>query len=636
MSVKVRCTGCDKVLTAPDTARGKAIKCPACETKVRVPAGEEKPKKKRAEEPVDSEDALATLDLRNVEDHEARICGKCGYDMQHMDEEETECPKCGYDSSMGGLGEKAQKKRLKGPDPDKFYSGLWKANWKFVIKNQGLAWRTMAYVVVASILMFLCAFLYLYVPQWPPRIFFAMCGFVSAMMIPGWLWFLDEQVVTATLQKKDVLKRVNFDFFLCSALGMKFIAWNVVFALPIVLLPALVGYVMKEVSGLPWQLAAIPILVGYLPVLAMMPICVGHFVMPVPTPGWLVWKVFPAWLRTLKPTLIWLMLTLGLSAPSIGCLAAAGAIYGPAMSTAVSQMDENCAISRATLAKERASKKDQAKLAKDPLIDKPLNKIAYSTFIVPGILWTLACLFLGFPAVYTCRVNGQFVYFFRDALDLIALAKEYKYVAKPQKDEDEEIKPKTMVQVTVDAIAVFGISMMIGLAFGMVSGALGDEGIGVGLLFGAFFGLRIAYFNGTSMITKEAWEQGIGWGIWAGIFPFCVIAMVISGFLMALVPAFAFVAIGASILSFVGALGLLVFTIKFWTEARTGCLVCLMSIAASLFAVILVLVGVLALATVTGMPIDDAAAQQPAAPVDPAAANPGALPGVPAAPPGVP
>ena len=40
MAVKVRCPTCDKVLNAPDAARGKAVKCPGCDTKVKVPAGD--------------------------------------------------------------------------------------------------------------------------------------------------------------------------------------------------------------------------------------------------------------------------------------------------------------------------------------------------------------------------------------------------------------------------------------------------------------------------------------------------------------------------------------------------------------------------------------------------------------------
>src|SRR5690348_3791792 len=38
MPVKVRCSGCQKVLNAPERARGKAIKCPDCATVIKVPA----------------------------------------------------------------------------------------------------------------------------------------------------------------------------------------------------------------------------------------------------------------------------------------------------------------------------------------------------------------------------------------------------------------------------------------------------------------------------------------------------------------------------------------------------------------------------------------------------------------------
>ncbi|OYW22776.1 MAG: hypothetical protein B7Z55_04245, partial [Planctomycetales bacterium 12-60-4] len=539
-------------------------KCPTCDTKVRVPAGADKPqKKKRAEEPADSEDALATLDLRNVEDHEARICGKCGYDMQHMDEEETECPKCGYDSSMGGLGEKAQKKRLKGPDPDKFYSGLWKPNWKFVFKNQGLAWRTTVYVLIASVLMFFCAFMYLWVSQWPPRIFFAMCGFVAAMMIPGWLWFLDEQIIVNTLQKKDKLKRINFDFFLCSALGVKFLAWNIVFALPIVLIPAIVSYVMSTMGGLPVYLAAIPAVIGYLPVLAMMPICLGHFVMPVQAPGWQFWKVFPAWLRTLKPTLIWLFLAIGLNLPVIGCLATAGALYGPQINTIVLQMEENGAITRAKSAMERAGKADKQKFAGNPLLEKAEHTVDFSPLIVPGVLWGLSCLFLGFPAVYCSRLNGQFVYFFRDSLDLIALAKEYKYVAKEVKDEDEEEKPKTTSQILVESIVLTFICLLLGAIGGLLYGAFNDDiGYGLGLVIGAYYGAWFATVIGRINLLNAAFKESTGWGFIVLLLPFGDVA----------------------------------FVVKHWQEGAAGCLLSVFGSLMCLFVVILAFAGLVSLA----------------------------------------
>jgi len=46
-----------------------------------------------------------------------------------------------------------------------------------------------------------------------------------------WLtWFLHCTIINATLDKKDKLKRVNFDFFLCAALGIKVFAWQFAFA----------------------------------------------------------------------------------------------------------------------------------------------------------------------------------------------------------------------------------------------------------------------------------------------------------------------------------------------------------------------------------------------------------------------
>ena len=75
MPVKIRCGSCQKVLNAPDRARGKAIKCPNCEELVRVPSGDGKqprrgkpkaqPKKSSAP---DVASAIANVDLRHAHD----------------------------------------------------------------------------------------------------------------------------------------------------------------------------------------------------------------------------------------------------------------------------------------------------------------------------------------------------------------------------------------------------------------------------------------------------------------------------------------------------------------------------------------------------------------------------------------
>ncbi len=564
MSVKVRCPGCEKVLNAPDTARGKAIRCPDCETKVKVPAGDTgggtaKKKKAAAVESGDSQDAIASLDLRNMEDRSARICPKCGKDLQYLDEDETECPKCGFDTSVGGLGARAQKRRQGGPDRDKFYSGVWKANWKFAVKNQILAWRTVSYTLIASLLMFLCLFMYLYIPKWPPRIFFALCAFVAGMMIPGWLWFLDQELAVASLQKKDKLKRINFDFFLCSALGVKFLAWNAVFALPVFGLPFLFGYALTEYGGAPEFTKWLFLAIGYLPVLCMMPICIGHFIMPVSAPGWMVWKVFPAWLRTLKPTVLWVALTLLVHLPTIGCLTAIGVVYGPTLQSIATQMDENAAIARVKIAHDAASEKEKAAFADNPLLKLEYHKIDYASFIVPGVLWVLACVFLGFPALYSCRVNGQFLYFFRESLDLILLAKEYKYIAKEKPDEDEDVKPKTINKIATEAAVTALICSLLGLVGGMLFSAFSAQGnMVVGMLVGLYYGAAFAGVIGQIMLISAAFGESVVWGL-----------------IVLFVP-----------------LGSLVYVIKFWQEAAPGFFTALFGNCLMFFVIVLALAGV--------------------------------------------
>jgi len=593
MAVKVRCPGCQKVLTAPDEARGKAIKCPSCTTRVPIPAGgggAAKVVKKKA--PADDESAIASLDLRNLEDTEARICPKCGFDMQFQDEDETECPKCGYDSASGGLGEKARKKRLKGPDPDKFYEGFWKKNWRFVFKNQGLAWRTMAYVLIASLIMFGCGFLYLYIPMWPPRVFFGFCTLVAGMMIPGWLWFLDEQVIVGTLTKKEKLKRINFDFFLCSALGIKWVAWHAAFASLVLAVPALLGYVLTQFGGMPDFVLWICIGVGYLPVLAMLPIVMGHMVMPVQAPGWMVWKVFPAWIKTLKPTLLWLFLTLFLHLPVFGLLATIGIVSGNDLARIARQMDENSATYRARLAAENAPKKKAAELAAqpDPVAAREYHKVDYLPLILPGGLWVLGCVFLGFPAVYSCRLNGQFVYFFREQLDLQALAKEYKYVAKARPEDEEDKPPKTLQQVLLEAIITTVMSIVIGAVFGMVASALSEGGSMLkGLMEGAFYGSLFAGAIGRIMLLSAAWNESAAWGLAVWWLPFGDVA----------------------------------FAVVHWQEARGGCLVSVMAFFLSIILLILAVIGLLTIGGITPGPRNGGGQQFDPGQFEPEAGDPG-------------
>lgn len=360
MPVKVKCPGCTKTLTVPDAARGKAVKCPKCETRVAVPlqddqleAGDSPKKSKKSKSKSSSEDvesSFAKLDLRKAEDREANVCPKCGYDMDLVesddDEVVTECPNCGWDTAEGGLGEKARKKALRGPDPDKYYKGLWKNSWKFVKENYFLVFRTYGYTMGASLVLFLGIFMYLWVAMWPPRVFFALVTFIGAMVIPGWFWYLDVQVIKLTLERRDKFKRLNFDFFLASALGVKFLFWHVVFAGPLLLVLGLICWVLWKFAGLPTWGAFLIMGVGYIPIFKLFPVVLSHMTMPIETPGWMFWKIIPTAYRIYKPLFVWFVYFTVTNFPTI--LIAALTLYftGPSLVEYARIMDSNSLLKR--------------------------------------------------------------------------------------------------------------------------------------------------------------------------------------------------------------------------------------------------------------------------------------------------
>ncbi len=643
MAVKVRCPGCEKVLTVPDTARGKAVKCPSCQERISVPAAKEGPPAKSAKtkKPVaaaDSEESLLSFDLSKAEDADARVCFKCGYDMTYLDEETTECPQCGMDIATGDLGEKARKRAMKGPDPDKFYSTIWGDQWKFVFRHQGLAWRTVAYVLIASIFMFSMAFCYLYVPLWPPRIFFALISVVSGMMIPGWLWFLDQEIIKGTLERKDKLKRINMDFFLCSALGVKWVLWHFCVALPVMLIPLLVCWLLK----MPPLVTGIVAAVTYLPALPMMSIAMGHMVMPHQENGFMIWKLAPAWFKAFGPTFLWTALLFVVHIPVFTCVGLAIGLYGPSLDRMASQMNENGAIYRAKRETEIGEKKDREKAAQNPLVNKEMHKVDYSPIVIPSVLWAVGCLLLGYPAVYIMRVNGQLIWYFRDHFDLQMIERQYKYKATLPRPGEEEDKPKPMKIVVLEAVVGVVIFLILGTVGGYVLASLNNLPIVEGIVNGIDWAFRVAIFSGLSMIAKEAWEQDPVWGVLCSSPSTAIVIGAILVFVAIFTqnPVFAIIALVSFGVAVLGVIATVVFTVKNWEQARGGCLLSLMGLGGwcILLMVAILIVGQAMLKEIR-MPGGAAAPQeqQVAPPMDPAQMMPpGAGPGGPAVPPGNP
>lgn len=524
MAVKVQCSFCEKVLTVPDAARGKAVRCPACETKIPIPLGKDKPlPKKKKDGAQDSSDAIASLDLSKAEAASASICRKCGSDV---DEEATECPVCGIDLATGDVGATAKKKARGGPDPDLFFKGLLKDGFKFLGKNQLLAWRSIVYSSVASLLMFGSLFMYLWNSTWPPQYFWALVGIVAALSIPGWYWYLGIETIKLTMEKKDKFKRLNYDFFMSSASGIQSVVWSTLFVLPLQIIPMALAYVMVSIGGYPSFLYAVCASVGYLFLLSMFPIVMSHMSMPITYPGWMIWKIAPIWQRLLKPTVWWTLLTLMLCLPAAGIVGTAAAISGPKVAEIGGVMLNNAAIVRAKYAFENRPKPKKGMApaqGADPneeLAKKEPADFNLTPTLLPMGLWILACAIQAFMMPVILRMLANFTYYHKSSLDLITRAKEYKYVAKEKLDEDEEGVEKPM-QVK-DGAVLGGVFVLLGIVGGLLYGSLFEVGIGNGIIWGMCVGSTIGEAVGGIMILVAAFGVSASQGALCMFVPFYV------------------------------------------------------------------------------------------------------------------
>ena len=106
------------------------------------------------------------------------------------------------------------------------------------------------------------------------------------------------------------------------------------------------------------------------------------------------------------------------------------------------------------------------------------------------------CLPLGFIGMFNHATNGQFTYYYKERLDLIDKAKEYKYVAKEKRGEDDDDKPRTWQQDLTDGIVVSVVCLLLGGIGGMLYGNLTDAGMPNGIARGVFVGSAIGVIAG--------------------------------------------------------------------------------------------------------------------------------------------
>jgi len=436
MPVKVRCSSCEKVLNAPDKLRGKTVKCPKCEAPLKIPSGQ----KKKTKEDSDSSDDnfLADLDLSRAEDHSQQVCPRCG---ARVKEDDIDCRSCGADLSSGGTpipaagsGGPIGRKKRKGPNKGEFLKAVWGDAWRFLMKNKGYAIKTSIFLLVLVSLDLAFGWMLWWCVNPPPQMFWLLLTFVFAMAPIGWVWHLVTETINHSLKKKDVLIRVNFDFFTNVSFGIKFFVWQLVAAFPFVIVFGVGGGMMiKNGSIVP---GAILIGIGELLIFSMFPIGMTHMAMPQQKNGWLINKVLSGWGKSLLAVGYWIVFLVVTSIPVLACFGGIAATSGPKIDQFAKVMNENDFIH---YARELVADHEKKQI-EEPLDPSIINRAAveltptpWNNMIIPGILLAVGLVLSGPVIVMNARVVGQLSYYYSPDWDLNTLEKQLKYTVKEVK-----------------------------------------------------------------------------------------------------------------------------------------------------------------------------------------------------------
>ncbi len=429
MPVKVRCPNCERVMNAPEAARGKAVKCPGCQGKVPVPAADAEPAARPAskgasksgkvavqKKPADSEEILAGLDFSQAEDTEIRVCPKCGAMIEH---DALECPECGVDPRTGQLTlQRKRKMSMKGPDPAEFYSGVWRDAWTFTLANISLVVRSIIYMFVLGAIFGGCLWMSNWCEKLPPKTFWALFASATYLAIPGWFWFLTTEIIRGTMSKKDVLNRVNFDLFMNMALGVKTFTWFMVFLIPSGVIGGIL-FALVSLVGSPFAGHVVASIVT-LAALVFYPIAMCHMAMPVNWRAWLSPLMAKVFMKTAGPVMYWWVVAITSNLVIIIGVGAVTALYWTALS----------GVAQSMLALNNAEVVQAA--------------IPWGMLSVPIVVSLLSLLAFCFTAVFNMRSMGMLALYFRKELALEVKPYEKGYARKEPKldNNGKPIEPK--------------------------------------------------------------------------------------------------------------------------------------------------------------------------------------------------
>lgn len=402
MPIKVRCE-CGAGLNVPDAAAGKRIKCKKCGSPVAVPGGGRRKKaaRKKAARPkadVHDDDFFSQLDLGGADHAEHRICPKCAAEVDEMD---IECPECGINLETGQLSSKQKKKRKRGgPDPDLFYKLAWTDSWAFFKKNWtlglrlGLFWSIFMSLYTGALFMAVE-----YCEQVPPKVFWG--GLAAAFYLGsiGAFWQLWIEVVKATMDQKDELKRFNFDFFADIAFGVKAIIWPVALAFPLLLVWSGVAAALQNPT-----IAGFGVLAIYLVPVLTFPVAMAHLSAKYTWKAYIPYHMLRLSFKNFAPVAWWWVIAICVYIVAIAVIATAGYFHVrlmAAFTSALFKLIELCGVETAA---------DERGFLFGLLAAVIGFGMVYLTFV---LLATITCM----SAFFMMRPTGLLAYYFARDLE---------------------------------------------------------------------------------------------------------------------------------------------------------------------------------------------------------------------------
>ena len=424
MPIKVRCGGCDKTLSIPDSMRGKTVKCPSCAERIKVPGDDEpaaaavsKAGRKKQDAQVDTEDKLsgeifANLNLKHIEAEE-KICPFCAEPMPSGEDASTVCPSCGMDSATGKMDKKeARRRSRKGPDLKEYWAKAWSDPFNFVLTYKSLAFRTGTFWTQFGMCFAICLFMAKdYTERGPIVTFWSGLTIITMLGIPGWYWSLAIKLIQTELFREKVnTDRIHFYFFANVSIGLRGVIWPIIVILPAWLaLGALRLLSPATVPDDTFKLAA-GILIG-LPFVTF-PLATIHMTARYTYKAWILWELLLTFGRAAAGCFYWLLQACVVIGP-VAALFLAIHFYGGGMNPFSNTYIDQWAIGATSWAMGIIGEQPNQESMTFILIRIFVELVLGFCFIAP-----LAYL-SAFPALYMIRANALLAYYFQPKLGIM-------------------------------------------------------------------------------------------------------------------------------------------------------------------------------------------------------------------------